>query len=168
MIKLKSFQFSIFGASATWEVTKHNKDIARRIIRFLEDRRLLFSPRGGYPNDPYYCLESARQIRGYLGEQLQTGDPGEALTQAIQEMRRACRTFISRAGPEADNFQRDRDSFLVGASELRTTFGFYIAALASRYGIAIDDDLAGILPPQADKEEDTTIAPGFDPQDCLP
>jgi hypothetical protein len=112
MIKLKTFQFSIFGASATWEVTKHNKDIARKIIRFLEDRRLLFGPRGQHPNDPYYCLESARQIRGYLGEQLQTDDPGKALTQAIQEMRRACRKFISQAGSEADNFRRDRDSSL--------------------------------------------------------
>lgn len=161
MIKLKSLTFSIFGASATWEVTKENKATARKIINFLEDRRLLFGPRGEHPNDPEYCLESAKQIREYLGEQLQVGNPGQRLTQAIQEMRRACRRFIDRAGPEANNFRQERDSFLVAVAELRTTFGFYIAALASKYGIAVDDDLANILPPEADQDDDSSIIPGF-------
>lgn len=130
------------------EVTEQNKDIARRIIRFLEDRRLLFGPRGENPNDPTYCLESAQQIRGYLGELLQTRAPGKELTQVIQEMRRACRRFIERAGPEAMNFGQERDRFLVEVSKLRTTFGFHVAALASKYRLRIDDDLASIIPPR--------------------
>jgi Family of unknown function (DUF6650) len=162
MIKLKSLTFSIFGASATWEVTKENKAMAQKIIHFLEDRRLLFGPRGYNPYDPVYCLESARQIRAYLGEQLQAGNPGQRLTQAIQEMRRACRRFIDKAGPEAINFRQERDRFLVAVAELRTTFGFYIAALASKYGLALDDDLAGILPPEADQDDDSSIVPGFE------
>jgi hypothetical protein len=150
MIKLKNFTLSLFGASVTWEMTKPNKEIAQKVIRCLEDRRLLFGPRGEHPNDPVYCLKSAQQLRDYLGEQFQTGEPGKRLAQAIQEMRRACRRFIDRAGPQAVNFQQDRDSFLVAASELRTTFGFYVAALASKYGLTVDDDLASILPPQAE------------------
>jgi hypothetical protein len=151
MIKLKAVTISLFGASATWEMTKQNKEIARKIIRCLEDRRLLFGPRGQHPHDPAYCLESAKQIRTYLGEQFQVGEPGKGMTQAIQEMRRACRRFIDQAGPQAVNFEQDRDSFLVAVSELRTTFGFYVAALASKYGVTLDDDLASILPPQADQ-----------------
>ena len=162
MIKLKSLTLSIFGASATWEVTKENKGIAQKIIHFLEDRRLLFGPRGDNPYDPVYCLESARQIRAYLGEQLQAGNPGQRLAQAIQEMRRACRRFIDKAGPEAINFRQERDRFLVAVAELRTTFGFYIAALASKYGLALDEDLAGILPPEADEDDDSSIVPGFE------
>jgi hypothetical protein len=160
MIRLKAFTFSLFGASATWEMTEENKNVARKIIRFLEDRRLLFGPRGQNPHDPVYCLESARQIRTYLGEQFQAGEPGKGLTQAVQEMRRACRRFIDQAGPQAVNFQQDRDLFLVAVAQLRTTFGFYVAALASKYGLTVDDDLAGILPPEADSQEDV---PGFEP-----
>jgi hypothetical protein len=163
MIKLKTVTFSLFGVNATWEMTKQNKEIARKIIRCLEDRRLLFGPRGRHPNDPAYCLESAMQIRTYLGEQFRVGEPGIRLTQAIQEMRRACRRFIDQAGPQAVNFEQDRDRFLVTTSELRTTFGFYIAALASKYGITVDDDLASILPPRADPEDDVGIIPGFEP-----
>lgn len=162
VIKLKAFTFSLFGASVTWEMTKRNKEIAQGIIRYLEDRRLLFGPRGQHPNDPIYCLKSAQGLRTYLGEQFETGEPGKALTQAIQEMRRACRNFIDRAGPEAATFQEDRDSFIAAASELRTTLGFYVAALASRYGLSVDDDLASILPPRAGPESDLNIVPGFE------
>jgi hypothetical protein len=84
------------------------------------------------------------------------------LIQAIQEMRRACRRFIDAAGPQAINFRQDQDLFLIAAAELRTTFGFYVAALASKYSLAVDDDLEGILPPQASSDDGIGIAPGFE------
>jgi hypothetical protein len=158
MIRLKSLSFSIFGVSSEWEVSKQNKQVARYIIRSLEDRRLLFGPRGENPNDSMYCLASAKEIRSSLGDQLQGGNPGKALTQAIQEMRRAARRFMDKGGSDGVNFLQDRERFLVAVTELRITFGFYIAALASKYHIEIDEDLASILPPQADTE---------DPQDVL-
>jgi len=82
MIKLKTLGFSIFGVSATWEMTGQNKEIARKIIVFLEDRKLLFGERGKHPYDEEYCRLSAQQIREFLGEQLQDGKPGKVLTQA--------------------------------------------------------------------------------------
>jgi hypothetical protein len=50
-IRIKSFSFSMFGAGTNWEITKGDKDIARRVIRFLEDRRVLFDERGRHPGD---------------------------------------------------------------------------------------------------------------------
>lgn len=98
-IRIKSFSFSIFGIGTTLEITKGDKDVARKVIRFLEDRRVLFGERGRHPGDAAYCLESVRQMRAYLGEQLTADGTGKALTQALQEMLRACRRFIDEAGP---------------------------------------------------------------------
>ena len=99
-------------------------------------------------------------MRTYLGEQLTAEGTGKMLTQALQEMRRACRRFIDEAGPRAENFRANRERFLVAAGELRATFGIYVAALANRYKLTVDDDLVSILPMQAD--QDTQSALEFD------
>jgi hypothetical protein len=160
VIKPKSLSFSIFGASTAWELGKTNKDIARRTIRFLEDRRLLFGARGQHANDTLYCVHSTIEIRKFLNDQLQNENPGKVLRQALQEMRAACRRFLDHAGPNAENFQTDRTQCLIAVGELRTTFGFYLGALAVRYRLDVDEDLASILPPQAD-QDDPSIVPGM-------
>jgi hypothetical protein len=163
-IRIKTFSFSMFGAGTTWEMTKGDKDIARRVIRFLEDRRVLFGERGRHPGDAEYCLESVRQMRTYLGEQLIAEGTGKVLTQALQEMQRACRRFIDEAGPGAEHFRANRERFLVAAGELRATFGIYVAALANKYKLTVDDDLKSILPMQADQDDQSAV-PGLELDD---
>lgn len=150
-MKPKELSFSIFGLGAKWEFGKTNKEIARRTVRFLEDRRLLFGQRGRHPNDPRYCVRSAQEIREFLGEQLQEHDLGAKLARALQEMRAACRRFIDAAAEDPSGFRSDAPRFFVAVGELRSTFGFYIAALADRYSLNVDDDLRQILPPTAEE-----------------
>lgn len=159
-MKPKELSFSIFGLGAKWELGKTNRDIARRTIRFLEDRRLLFGQRGRHPRDVEYCVRSAQEIRRFLGEQLQQHNPGAKLERALQEMRAACRRFIEVAGPDSRTAYADEAWFFVAAGELRSTFGFYVAALADRYDLEVDDDLRQILPPAAEDEVENTVALG--------
>ncbi|WP_281901563.1 hypothetical protein [Phytohabitans aurantiacus] len=151
-MKPKELSFSIFGLGAKWEFGRANKEIARRTVRFLEDRRLLFGQRGQHPNDPQYCVRSAQEIRQFLGEQLEEHDPGRKLARALQEMRAACRRFIDVASEDPQSFRADAPGFFVAVGELRSTFGFYIGALADRYNLDVDDDLRQILPPSAEEE----------------
>jgi hypothetical protein len=163
-MKPKELSLSIFGLGAKWEFGKANKDIARRTIRFLEDRRLLFGPRGQHPNDPRDCVRSAEAIRQFLSEQLQQHDPGIKLARALQEMRAACRRFLDIAARDPQNFRLDAPGFLVAVGELRSTFGFYVAALADRYNLDVDDDLRQILPPSAEEPEDIDLATLLEPR----
>jgi hypothetical protein len=151
-MKPKELSFSIFGLAAKWELGKTNKTIARRIIHFLEDRRLLFGERGRHPRDPERCVQSTQEIREFLNQQLQTYDPGPKLQRAIQEMRAACRRFIDAADESGEDFQEDLPRFFVAVGELRTTFGFYVAALSDRYDLDVDEDLRSIMPPSLDDE----------------
>ncbi|WP_181444965.1 DUF6650 family protein [Micromonospora endophytica] len=146
-MKPKELSFSIFGLGARWEFGTTNKDIARRTIRFLEDRRLLFGPRGVDPHDLHYCVKSAQEIRQFLGDQLQQHDPGPKLLRALQEMRAACRRFLDAAAESGGTGQLGGRRFLVAVGELRSTFGFYVAALADRYDLEVDEDLRAIMPP---------------------
>ena len=148
-MKPKELGFSIFGLASKWELGKSNRDITRRTIHYLEDRRLLFGPRGRHPHDLQYCVASAQEIRKFLGEQLQQHAPDQKLGHAIQEMRAACRRFLEIA-QDTDLLSGGQTAFLVAVGELRSTFGFYIAALADRYDLEVHDDLRQILPPQAD------------------
>jgi hypothetical protein len=136
---------------------KANKDLARRTIRFLEDRRLLFGPRGQHPNDLEYCIASAQEIRRFLGEQLQQQNPGAKLVRALQEMRAACRRFIDVTTEDRGDVSIGQPEVLVAMGELRSTFGFYIAGLADRYDLEVDDDLRQILPPTADLGAGETV-----------
>jgi hypothetical protein len=109
-------------------------------------------------------VHSAEAIRQFLGEQLQQHDPGVKLARALQEMRAACRRFLDVAGRDPRGFRVDAPGFLVAVGELRSTFGFYVAALADRYNLEVDDDLRQILPPPAEESEDVDLATLLDPR----
>ena len=57
-----------FGFSVNWEKVPGDKDVARRVVTFLEDRRLLFGERQG--ENTRYSVGSALEIRRFLTEEL--------------------------------------------------------------------------------------------------
>lgn len=147
-----------FGIS--WNPTEAEIIIATRIIRFLEDKRILFNP--SEMESPSYCVESTIRIREYLTYEMQSMNPDSKLFEYTKAMRIAARKFTDRM-----ESQRDKDflcnarhwnhwaswTFASTLGEMRGIFGNMIAQIAAAYGLDVEDDLATIIP---DSEQTNT------------
>lgn len=139
-----------FGVS--WNPPEQERTVARRIIRFLEDRRVLYSPSS--LEIPHDCVESVFKVREYLTKELQGLSEDSNLFEYTKAMRIACRKFLDRTHHSEReivkfaNNERHYASwvFFSALGEMRGTFGNMIAQMAAAYGIDIEDDLATILP----------------------
>jgi hypothetical protein len=153
-----------FGFSLNWEKVPGDEDVARRVVTFLEDRRLLFSER--HFEDELHCVRSAIEIRRFLTEELTTAKPGRSLAESLRAMRLAMRAFVDAAGPDARNFSfrnpTGTDLFSLALGELRALVGLHLAVIAGQYGIEVEEDLAEILPPEVPTDNDPSILPGWE------
>jgi hypothetical protein len=144
----------IFGIS--WNPEKTERDIARQVISYLEDRRVLFSP--CELEIPKHCIDSVLEIRHFLTATIMDAPEKSELATSLRAMRAACRKFldeidephveISRFGGHIGHFASWKFNSAIG--ELRGVFGIHIARVAVAYGIDVEKDLASIIP-----EEDT-------------
>jgi hypothetical protein len=128
----------IFGFSVNWNPPEPAKNVAREVIIFLENRRVLYNP---YFLESYsHCLDSANQMRDFLTDKI-TKAPSDDLEKHLRAMRKACINFVQLLT------QRHPHQFIgEGLGELRATLGLHIGILAAQYGIDIEDDLAAIIP----------------------
>ncbi|ABD71260.1 hypothetical protein Rfer_3556 [Rhodoferax ferrireducens T118] len=145
----------IFGAQ--WNPPEAECVVARRVLAFLEDRRVLFVP--SEMEVPRHCVESVLRIREFLTAELGKLDAEKELPLSLRAMRAACRKFLATV--ETD----DRHVIQFGAhqghyaswifngavGELRGVFGVHIARLAASHGLDIEGELASILPAPADE-----------------
>ncbi len=152
--RVTGFSTPVFGVQ--WTPPVVDVEIAREVIGFLEDRRVLYSP---YDAEmPEYVLRSVFEIRSFLTEILRRGGIASELAGGLNAMRAACRRFIEsvgeQRGPElyiptpSDILNGGVMSWTFNQSlgELRGVFGVHLAELAVRYGIDVPDELAVILP----------------------
>ena len=92
--RLNGFSTPIFGVQ--WQPPTVDVDVARRIITFLEDRRVLYS---SYTNEvPEQCVQSVLQIRAFLTEVLGNGGIAKELAAPLRLMRGHCIRFLNRVG----------------------------------------------------------------------
>ncbi|MDW5442528.1 DUF6650 family protein [Polaromonas sp. SM01] len=145
----------IFGVQ--WNPPEAECVVARRILAFLEDRRVLFVP--SEMEVPHHCVDSILLIREFLTTELGKLDAKKDLALGLRAMRAACRKFLSTV--ETD----DRCAVRFGATqghhaswvfngavgELRGVFGVHIARLAASHGLDIEGDLASIIPAPPDE-----------------
>lgn len=145
----------IFGIQ--WNPPEAECVVARRVLAFLEDRRVLFVP--SEMEVPQHCVESILRIRELLTGELGKLASDAELAISLRSMRAACRKFLATV--EAD----DRRAVQFGASqghyaswifngavgELRGVFGLHIARLATSHGLDVEGDLASILPADPDE-----------------
>ncbi|MEA2711547.1 MAG: hypothetical protein QOF78_4148 [Phycisphaerales bacterium] len=157
--RLTGFSVPIFGVS--WNPPEPHVAVARRVVSFLEDRRVLYNP---YDVEvPDHCVHSIIEIRGYLTDEIGKlpGSPDAGLPQTLRAMRAGCRKFLDTV--QADRGQitvRDMLNggtqswiFLSALGQLRNTIGTHVAVLAAQHGLDVEKDLASILPPAVSADD---------------
>jgi len=147
----------IFGVS--WTPPTVDVDVARRVVAFVETRRVLFST---YTNEvPEECVQSVVAIRSFLSDVIGAGGIANELVEPLRLMRRYCVRFLERVGATEDRRDPDAPSrhlfreqrwrmhdywFAEAIGELRAGVGLQIAIIAASFGLDVDDDLASTLP----------------------
>lgn len=147
--KLTGISCPIFGIS--WNPAETQRSIARRIIIFLEARRVLF---GDYGDEALcQCIESVTKIKEYLTSELPAIDDSSELNAYIRSMRKSCNKFLScfpQNKQDKCRYCKERNPeywyFVSTIGELRGVFGIMIGQIAKAYGLDVEDDLARIIP----------------------
>src|SRR4051794_33321804 len=80
----------------SWEASELEISAARRVIAFLEDRRVLYSP--NELEVPSHCVHSVLDIRRFLSAELGKLDGDSEFAGSLRAMRAACRRFLERVG----------------------------------------------------------------------
>jgi hypothetical protein len=79
----------------SWQPIDLEVSAARRVIAFLEDRRVLYAPDS--LEVPSHCVESVLEIRRFLSSELDPGGRARLPTLAARGGRRACRGLLISA-----------------------------------------------------------------------
>jgi len=144
----------IFGIS--WTPPKPEKEVAEKVITFLEDRRVLYSP--FELEMPEHCKISILKIRDFVTQQLFDVKRDSELANKLRAMRAACRRFLDALQANEIYFQtRDGELrsdmgmggqmiFYSAVGEFRGTMGVLIVYILIMYGIDCEGELMKILP----------------------
>ncbi|MEM1427829.1 MAG: DUF6650 family protein [Pseudomonadota bacterium] len=155
-MKFKEVMSRVTGLSSpiggiSWNPPEAQVTTARKLITFLEDRRVLYNP--SEMEVPHHCVHSVMDIRHFLTDLLQTAEAGSEIAQSIRALRAACRKFMDTVGrddrvvmhgAEMGHFASWEFNGAVG--ELRGVFGVHIARIAVAHGLNVEDGLAAIIP----------------------
>ena len=149
MNRLTGISCPIFGLS--WNPVDTERSIARRIIVFLEPRRVLYSAYEYESVCP--CITSVTEIKNYLTSELQQIDENSELNSYVRAMRNACNKFLSKC-PDRKDFRCyacqsgkiDNCIFTSAVGEVRGVLGIMIGQIDKSYGLDVEDDLAQIIP----------------------
>ena len=144
----------------SWQPGELEISAARRVIASLEDRRVLYEP--GRMEVPEHCVKSVLEIRQFLSTELGKLDGKSELAASLSAMRAACHKFLNSVGKDGregilhanEHGHYSSWTFYGALGELRGTFGVHIAKTAAQFHLDIEEDLARILPANADVDTD--------------
>ncbi len=146
--RITGFSTPVFGIS--WSPPESEVSVARRVLSFLEDRRVLYNPY--YLEEPKYCIQSVIEIRQFLSKEIGGLSANSKLSSHLRGIRAACRKFLDTVQENSYrclNPHRPSPSgarFFTALGELRASIGIHVAAIAVSYGLDIEGDLKSILP----------------------
>jgi len=140
----------------SWQPAELELSAARRVVTFLEDRTVLYSP--SELEVPSHCVDSVLQIRRFLTSEIGKLGTKSELAAGLRAMRAACRKFLDSVGGEDSNVVRHAREhghyaswkFYSALGEMRGVFGIHLARIATSFQIDIENGLASILPAKAE------------------
>jgi hypothetical protein len=144
----------------SWQPSELESAAARRIVAFLEDRRVLYAP--DEMEDTSHCVHSVIEIRHFLTAELGKLDAVSELAHSLRAMRAACRKFLDRVGGDGNDvtlYARHRGhwaswTFFGALGEMRGAFGVHLAPIAAHFKLDVEDNLASILPAKDDDDSE--------------
>ena len=84
--RLTGLSCPFFGAS--WDPPEAERTVARRVVTFLEDRRVLYvDSEIQAPRHPYYCVESVLEIRKMLTKEIAGLPDDSPIAQGLRALR---------------------------------------------------------------------------------
>jgi len=137
----------------SWEPPVDEREIAKRLLVFLEDRRALFMPYdmevGGY------VIDSILEIRDRLTSDLEQITRSSVLGESISAMRATCRKFLTEVQDDPRHAHHWRWEGLIWTAlgELRAICGLHVARIACAYDLEVEPQLRAILPPEPEDME---------------
>lgn len=159
--RLTGISCPIFGVS--WNPGTDEVTYARRVLSYLEDRRVLYAPWN--VEIPDHCVASVLEMRRFLTEVLgELDDHDERIAPHLRAMRSASRQFLSRTD-ELRGWAGGLSSPMMGTpgwqfadalGEFRASCGIHIAQLSAKFGIDIEDELATCLPAAEERDGEPT------------
>jgi hypothetical protein len=158
--RLGGVSASLTGGGISFKLRESERNVVREVLAALEDRRALYVDFDIEIEDQ--VVSSLMQIRKDLTDGLKRVVDGSPAAAGFRSMRAACREFLSEPhsnpelGRRMGRHAREEDNFFAGLGKLRGVFGQQIAQLAYLYDLDVEKELASILPPepQADDEDD--------------
>lgn len=157
--------FSVPGFGIQWDTPESEIKVARRVLAFLEDRRVLFNPYA--LEEAGQCVDSVLKIRETLTAEIGGLPTASVLAVHLRGIRAACRKFLDTQHISTSDLRHMRlyrsapleSEFYIGLGDLRASVGLYVAALAARYGIDVEGELERVLPgPDEDIPEQGTAS----------
>lgn len=150
LLRLTGFSTPVFGVS--WTPPEAQRTIAKRVIAYLEDRRVLYSPSS--MEMPDHCIRSVIEMRAHLTHEIGNLDATSELAVTLRAMRAACRKFLDTIHPQQQEITQFGAShghwaswvFNGALGEMRGVFGVHLAILAAKFGLPVEDELAAIIP----------------------
>jgi uncharacterized protein DUF6650 len=134
----------IVSGNLSWQYVASNRDLARRVVVFLEPRRVLYESPGR--EDYEQCRISVHDIKNFLTLEIMNVKSGGDLETSFKLMRSACLAFGSAAGINSANFRRDFDLFQACLQAFRDVMGTQIGWLVATFDIPLDPELQAIIP----------------------
>lgn len=148
-------RFRLTGATlgtvgAQWDRKDDDREIARRVLNMLGDRRVLWKDFTLEVEE--HCVASAIEIRRELGRHLDNPEITDALAARLRLLQSLFRSFIDEIGPYGADPPHHRwrgvgtDPLSMALGRLRGLVGLQIGVLASEFDLEVGDDLALIAP----------------------
>jgi hypothetical protein len=135
----------------SWKPPVDEQDKARRLLVYLSDRRALY-----YAYDREigpFVIRSVLEIRKRMTKDLEDVSSESVLGEALRAMQAACRKFLDEnQSPRRDYWSGFEGHLYSTLGELRALFGIHIARLACAYNLDVGNELASILPAEAEEK----------------
>lgn len=116
-----------------------DKGIARKIVKFLEQRGVLFM--NIEHEIPFYVFDSIKEIRTFLTQVQIEIDSDSPLEIIIDSINHACREYMN-----TNSHNADQEDMRIGLGVMRKIIGINLKDLQKMYDVKIKSPLLDILP----------------------
>lgn len=136
--------FSTPIAGVQWEHGDSDREVVRRVLNALEDRRVLFAEYAAEVD--VQCVQSAIQIRQILTDEMNTRGISKGLERALKDLRAVFTVFVDAMNSEEARHGVTMLNLTAALASLRSLVGERLAVLCADYQIEIIGRLRLIVP----------------------